>query len=215
MTVKGYCLAAAMLFAGGAWLGWASRGRGATTGTAQAAKIDATASAALNQGVSIAKVAQAKDPAIQAAHSAVDADRARLKADEVRRAADPVQPGAAGSAGPAAAPLESPVEQDKDHLITDLTTENTAIRSQNADLKAAVPELTQAAQGFQEESTVLRAAFTPAKPWAAGAIYGTSTVGAFVERDLGPIRAGVDVVRRVLPAGNATVDVSARLGWRF
>ena len=108
------------------------------------------------------------------------------------------------------------MEQDQAQLITDLTAENGALRAQNADLKLAVTSLTQAGQGFQQESTGLRAAVTSARPWAVGLIYGTSqTMGAFMERDLGPIRAGVDVVRRVLPAGNATIDASARLGWRF
>jgi hypothetical protein len=216
VTARGYILVAAVVFAAGAWLGWAARGHGASAAVAQANKIDAPTTAALSKGVSSAKVAQAKDPAIQAAHSAVDADRTRLQADEVRRAAQPVQPASAGSTGPAAAPVASAVEQDQAQLITDLTAENGALRAQNADLKLAVTSLTQAGQGFQQESTGLRAAVTSARPWAVGLIYGTSqTMGAFMERDLGPIRAGVDVVRRVLPAGNATIDASARLGWRF
>jgi hypothetical protein len=216
VTARGYILVAAVVFAAGAWLGWAARGHGAAAAVAQANKIDAPTTAALSKGVSSGQVAQTLEPAKQAAHTKVDADRARLQADEVRRAAQPVQPAGSGSTGPAAAPVASAVEQDQAQLITDQATENGVVEAQNADLQASVTSLTQAAQGFQQEASALRAAIVPARPWAAGIVYGTSqTMGAFVERDLGPIRAGVDVVRRVLPAGNATIDASARLGWRF
>jgi len=223
MTAKGYLIVAGLLFAAGAWSGWAARGYGqhqvAQAALTAAATIDATATAAMTQGVSSAQVAQAQEPAIQAAHSKVDADRNRLQADE-RAAAGPVRPDSAGSAGPAAPVVESAVDMDKDRLITDLTVENGALRIQNTDLKAAVESLEQAANGFQREAAGLRLAVqrlgAAEHPWASGLIYGTSqTVGAFVERDFGPIRAGVDVVRRQLPAGNATADVQARLAWRF
>ena len=216
MTARGYIIAAVLLIAGGAGLGWWARGHGQQAAVTHAATIDATATAALSKGVSIGQAAQTLEPAKQAAHSKVDADRTRLQADEVRRGAQPVQPASAGSTGPAAAPVASAVEQDQAQLITDQATENGVVEAQNADLQASVTSLTQAAQGFQQEASTLRAAITPARPWAAGIVYGTSqTMGAFLERDLGPIRAGVDVVRRVLPAGNATIDASARLGWRF
>jgi len=216
VTARGYILVAAVVFVAGAWMGWAARRHGASAAVAHAATIDATATAALSKGVSIGQAAQTLEPAKQAAHSKVDADRTRLQADEVRRAAQPVLPAGAGSTGPAAAPVASAVEQDQAQLITDQTTENGVVEAQNADMQASVTSLTQAAQGFQQEASTLRAAITPARPWAAGIVYGTSqTMGAFLERDLGPIRAGVDVVRRVLPAGNATIDASARLGWRF
>jgi hypothetical protein len=187
-------------------------------------KTDATATAALNKGVSSAKAAQAQEPTIQAAHSKVDADRARLQMDEARSARPIRIPAPAGSHGPdpqpVPPPLESPVEQDKDQLIHDLTKENAALRAQNTDLQAAVASLKPAATGFQQESVSLRQSVSTLqgdkRAWAAGVVYGTSqTLGAFVERDLGPFRAGVDVVRRVLPAGNATIDATARVGWSF
>ena len=111
----------------------------------------------------------------------------------------------------------------KDQLITAEDADRGALHQDLADTKTELAQtrdeaasFRRAADSFQAESATLRSAIVPPRPWAAGVIYGTSsTVGAFLERDLGPIRAGVDVVRRVLPAGPATVDATARVGWCF
>lgn len=189
----------------------------------EADKKDAKAVDALDVGVNNATAAKAQDPAIDAGKSKVAQDRARLALDEARaRAPRAVRPPATPGAPdpqPLPEPLSSPVDADKDRLIADLTDLTQDQAAKIAFLQSAYDSAHTAALGFQSEAASLRITVTALqgqpRPWAAGAIYGTSTAGAFVERDLGPFRAGVDVVRRVLPAGNATVDATARLGWRF
>jgi len=52
----------------------------------------------------------------------------------------------------------------------------------------------------------------PVKPWAAGLSYGTGhAVGLWIERDIGKLRAGIDIERG--PTGKA--DARVRLGVRF
>jgi hypothetical protein len=225
--LKWQWLGMAVLALGCIWVGFdaqsCSSHKVASAAIAKANKQDAKAVDALDVGVNNAKAAQAQDPAISAGQSNVAQDRARLALDEARaRDARAVRPPAAPGAPdpqPVPEPLASPVDADKDRLIADLTDLTQAQAAKIAFLQSAYDSAHTAAVGFQGEAASLRIAVTALqgqpRPWAAGAIYGTSTAGAFVERDLGPFRAGVDVVRRVLPAGNTTVDATARLGWRF
>ena len=49
-------------------------------------------------------------------------------------------------------------------------------------------------------------------PWAAGATYGTGgRVGAFIDRDMGPIRLGAEVDQ----ASGESWQARVRVGWRF
>lgn len=81
----------------------------------------------------------------------------------------------------------------------------------------AAADYKQAAQDSQAEAAQLRAALTVRqKAWAVGGLYGTdSSLGAWVERDLGVVRVGVDVVRRPIAGGQTTLEAIARLGIRF
>lgn len=224
MIARSYLIGAALLFAGGIGLGWWARGAGAkkvaTVATQKADQITAAATAALQQGVQHVQAAKAQDPAIAAAHSAVAASRARLQMDQAARAARPVRPAGAPASEPAGVALGLAVDRDKDRLITAQAQEIALLRAQGQEKDAAIDALQAAASGFQQAGQVLRPALAqatlPEHPWAAGVIYGTGrAIGAFIERDFGPFRAGVDVIRRQLPAGPATIDTSARLGWRF
>ncbi len=54
------------------------------------------------------------------------------------------------------------------------------------------------------------------RPWAAGAVYGSDGMaGGSVERDLGPLRVGVDVVRHKLPGGDSKLEAVGRVYVRF
>lgn len=207
----------------GAWLGWSARGWGArkTVGTAlvQTDRTTAAANADLQQGRAHGSAARGLDPAIEDAHSAVGKDRARLQMDQAARAARPVRP-AGERPGPADEALDLAVDRDKDQVITSQAQEIALLRQKVGELETSNALLDAAAVGHQQAGEVLREATVkaalPEHPWSAGVVYGTSdTWGAFVERDLGPFCAGVDVVRRVLPNGAATIDTTGRLGWRF
>ncbi|MCK9566512.1 MAG: hypothetical protein M0Q43_10750 [Methanothrix sp.] len=57
---------------------------------------------------------------------------------------------------------------------------------------------------------------TKPRSWAAGVAYGSDgQMGVSVERDLGPVRIGADVVRHRLPGNNTTLEAVGRLLWRF
>jgi hypothetical protein len=57
---------------------------------------------------------------------------------------------------------------------------------------------------------------TKPRTWAAGVAYGSDgQMGVSVERDLGPVRIGADVVRHKLPGNNTTLEAVGRLLWRF
>ena len=234
MTFKGYLIAAALLLAGGIGLGWWARGGGKSqpAALAQADKKDQVAAAAYTQGDQHGQEAKttagtvAKD---EAAAAGTGAEVAKLQAEVARLRklhAAPVCPAGAPGAAPAdpgAQPVGADLDAAKDQLITAEDADRGALHQDLADTKTELAQtrdeaasFRRAADSFQAESATLRSAIVPPRPWAAGVIYGTSsTVGAFLERDLGPFRAGVDVVRHVLPAGTATIDASARLGWSF
>ena len=191
---------------------------------AQADKLDAPAVADLAQGANSAAAAEAKNPAIQAGTSAVKIDRAKLAMDQASaQRSRPVQPPSVpGSPDPqpVAPPVESVVEQDKDQLIADLTKVNSDQSEKIAFLESAYKSADAAAHGFQAEAASLRIAVSALagdkRVWAAGASYGSNgTAGAFVERDLGPFRAGVDVMKRPAGNGNSTLEAVGRLAYRF
>jgi hypothetical protein len=204
-----------------------------TAGLAQAAKDDQAGSKAYAQGATDGTKAKAQqvqvdhdEAPLQGDDAAVAQDRAavaRFTSRPVRPPSDPKTP----DPEPLGPPVESPAELAKDRLIEDLTKayadSKTALVDTNALLATKTSEADnyhQAADAYKREAdglhVVVSALQGQQRPWSAGAVYGTSgTAGAFVERDLGPFRGGVDVVRRVLSGGNSTVDVSARLGWRF
>jgi hypothetical protein len=234
MTAKGYLIVAGLLLAGGAGLGWWARGGGKnqSAALAQAAQQDQTAAAADTQGAQHGQEAQVAAQAVTTDKAAVadkDAKLAQLQAEVIRLRQ--LQPGVvrpAGAPGAAAAdalpvPVGAALDAAKDQLISaedadrgvlkqdlaDTTTQLAATQAEDASHQ-------QAEAGYKAEAATLRGAIEPPRPMAVGLIIGTSqTIGAFVERDLGPIRAGVDVVRHVLPTGPATIDATARLGWRF
>jgi hypothetical protein len=54
------------------------------------------------------------------------------------------------------------------------------------------------------------------RPWAAGLSYGPldRSVGVWVDRDIGPLRAGVEVVQRREP-GRSSIEARVRIGIRF
>jgi hypothetical protein len=83
---------------------------------------------------------------------------------------------------------------DRDRLIGSLTVDRDLY-------KKALGERT-------AEATQLRAALAISnRPWAVGAGYGTDkTVSIGVERDLGPARIGLDLVRRTMPDGRSTME---------
>jgi len=229
-------LVAALLIVSGIW-GWSCLGHHRQDAHLQkAAQEQAAALAAASQGEQRDQEAKARQPKIDqetAQATTDDATVAQRRAEVARvRAAllvAPFAPAAPGApkpqpAGPPVdlAPLvaaqdgliraEDSRDADKDHLI--------------ADLRAQVDTRTQEAQAYklafdrsQAEVVQLRAALAlrPARgPWAAGILYGTNrTAGAWGEGDLGPIRVGVDIVRRQIAGGQTTLEAVARAGVRF
>lgn len=235
MTAKGYLIAAVLLLAGGAGLGWMARGWGSKSqpaDLAQAAQQDQTGANAYDAGVQHGQEAKTTAPAVAKDEVAVADKGAKLAQLQAEVAyLRKLQPGAVRPSGapgaPAAGALPLPVgttlDAAKDELIDAEDADRGALNQDLADTKTQLGQTQAAAASFQlsadsyrAETVTLRSAIVPARPTAAGIIYGTSqTIGAFIERDFGPIRAGVDVVRRVLPAGPATVDATARVGWCF
>ena len=235
MTAKGYLIAAVLLLAGGAGLGWMARGWGSKSqaaALAQAAQQDQTGANAYDAGVQHGQEAKTTAPAVakdEAAVAGTGAKVAELQAEVTRLrklqsgAVRPASAPGAPAAGPLPLLVGAPLEAAKDQLIVAEDADRGALKQDLSDTKTQLSQTQASAASFQQsavayraETITLRAAIVPPRPWAAGVIYGTSsTVGAFIERDLGPFRAGVDVVRHVLPAGTATIDASARLGWSF
>jgi hypothetical protein len=210
-----------LIFVIGAWLGWSARGwgarRAATATIQQADATNAANTAALQEGVQHVQAAHGLDQAIEAAHAAVVAHAPRPWVGAHVQGSGPVRP---ADSVPADGGSAVAVADDHEALISDLRHENDLLHQWKAEAEPAMANLRQAAEGLQRENaglrTALQATTLPEHPWAVGGIYGTSqTWGAFVERDMGPFRTGVDVVRRALPSGTATIDTTARLGWRF
>jgi hypothetical protein len=101
---------------------------------------------------------------------------------------------------------------------------NEAYRKEIADLKTQLQTVTLESQSYkaanqasQSEVIALRAALALTNHhWAAGAVYGTdNTVGAYVTRDLGLVRVGLEVVRRPVLGGQTTLEAIGNIGWRF
>ncbi|WP_306600746.1 hypothetical protein [Geothrix sp. 21YS21S-2] len=139
--------------------------------------------------------------------------------------------GASGPGQQAGPPLQDPVEHAaldaaKDRLIDALKTDLADTKAQNlhlvqanlerqaqaGDLKVQVGEL----QGEVRELRAALAAQPRERKWGVTAIYGSnSTAGAGVSRDFGPMRVGIDVVRRQLNPGQYTLEALGRLSWSF
>jgi hypothetical protein len=114
----------------------------------------------------------------------------------------------------------------KDRLIDDLTRDLTDTKKTVADQRAALEAMTLAdlerraqVRNLQGEVLQLRASDS-ARPrerrWAVGATYSTDgSAGGWVERNLGPVRIGVDVVRRITPGRQSTLEAVGRIGWSF
>lgn len=112
------------------------------------------------------------------------------------------------------------MDQDKDRLISDQAKTITDQGAQIADMKSAVRDLQLGANGLKAEVVQLRSTITTLqgqqRPWAMGVAYGTDgTIGGSVDRDLGPFRAGVDVVRRSIGGGQTTIEAIGRVSFRF
>ena len=220
------------------WAGWALQSRSAhhlaSAAQAQAARDDTGAATAYQQGVSHTQAAQQQAPVIAQDESRVGRDDAAVAADRLalaklhpRPVPDPRSPQAPPPQSVAGPPASDPEVDALRRLSDDLTRDLTDTKQLLADTRVQLVEKTaeadafrQSADGYQKEAGSLKVALTALqgqrRHWSAGLIYGTSqTVGAYVERDAGPFRIGADVVRRVLPAGNSTIDASARLGWTF
>jgi hypothetical protein len=208
----------------------------AAAGLATADKVDQASTTAYNQGAAHGQEAQAQTSVKAQDDSAVahqDATVAQLQAEVARLRKlqpGPVQPARApGALAPVAVPLPvgSPLAVTQDQLVAALTLDNAALKKDLADTNALLATKTaeadsyhQAADGFKAEAAGLRvvvgALAAAPRHWAAGVTYGSNgTAGATVERDLGPFRVGVDVVRCSTSTGNSTLEAMARAAWRF
>ena len=217
---KAWIIGAAGLALLAAGLGaWSCVGKVASAAHAQKAnQLDTAAAHSASQGDSY--VAQVP---VQAAQVLTDAaEVARLRAEVARLRKAPVTPPAppAGPSLPAPEPVVLPSDSPalahaKDGLID-------AQRKQIQDQASEIHTLTLGMQSYKsafqqaQASLVQERAAHPEHPWAAGGSYGTDRqAGVWVERNLGRIRVGVDVVRHPLAAGNSTLEAVARIGWSF
>lgn len=122
------------------------------------------------------------------------------------------------------APVQDPA---REALIAAQATENAAqateiqdLKARGADLEAAYTAQVKATGDYKAQAASLQVANDllrrAQRPWAAGASVGTdSSKGVWAERDLGPVRVGVDVIRRPATGGSTTLEAIARVGWRF
>lgn len=127
------------------------------------------------------------------------------------------------------APKDPPV--DLAPLVAKLTELNVALDAQHTldllriadrdksilDLTAASSSWKAACQASQAENAQLHIQLSAKSlPWTAGAIYGSNgTVGGFLERTLGPIEVGLDIVRRPVAGGQTSYEALGRAGVRF
>lgn len=85
-----------------------------------------------------------------------------------------------------------------------------------------MPDKTERVIASSPDGTVVGGVDIPMTPvtfprqlnWAAGAIYGNKTYGAFVDRDMAFLRLGAEITRQVLSAGPQW-DLRVRAGIRF
>jgi hypothetical protein len=112
----------------------------------------------------------------------------------------------------------APLDVAKDALIA---AQDRLIQDQAAQIRTVTLEARSYKAAFTQSQAAeveLRAALAARSHhvWAAGGSYGTEgQAGAWVERDLGRVRIGLDILRRPLAAGNSTLEAVARLGWSF
>jgi len=218
-------------------LGFGARGcsssKVAAAGLAQAAKTDQAATTAYNEGATHGQESQAQQAQVAKDDAPLDGDNAAVARDRVEVAkhrARPVQPaaGAQPVQGDVAEPAPTLAEVAAlQRLTDDLTQDLSDTQKALLDTKTLLATKTaeadsyhQAADGYRTEAAQLRLVVTAlsgkVRPWAAGVTYGSNgTAGATVERDLGPFRVGVDVVRRSLGNGNSTLEAMGRLEWSF
>jgi hypothetical protein len=110
-----------------------------------------------------------------------------------------------------------------DDLARDLADTKTVLASTQALLATKTDEAAafqQSADSYRQEAAGLRvvvgALQSTVRPWAAGITYGSNgTLGPAAERDLGPFRVAVALVRRPIGNGNTTIEAQGTALWRF
>jgi len=209
------------------WGGWALRShlrqRAAAQQTAQADQHHEQAIQHAAQGAVHDQASTAQTPVLTADASRVaqlQAEVARLRAAAARPPVPNPVPGMP-EPQPVTPPVDlAPLVAAQDALIQGLQQENGDLKVQVLNLTAARDSWHAAYEDEAKASAARASAVTSLqgeyRPWGVGALYGTSQqIGLVAERDLGPVRLGVQVSRRVLPAGNATIDAAATAVWRF
>jgi hypothetical protein len=157
--------------------------------------------------------AEAQKP--QANSNAAEVARLRGELAVLRNAPKP-DPGHVGLDAPV--PDLQPIVDKQCELISAYKVQVEGLEGNVATLTLARDSWRSMAQASQQESAQLRVviASRPSYSWAAGGSYGTDKqVGAWIEKDSGRLRYGLDVVRHQLAGGNSTLEAVARLGWRF
>ena len=166
---------------------------------------------------------EARTPQIQADTDAISSLReevARLRHPNPGPTSSPQTPALPGLE-PAASPEDlAPLVARLDLLTAAQDRKLQDQASQIITLTMSRDEWRLSAKAAQAESLQLRSALASQKAlehvWAVGGSYGTDRqCGVWVERDLGPVRVGVDIVRHPLPGGNSTLEAVARAGWSF
>ena len=117
--------------------------------------------------------------------------------------------------GPAPVVVADPEHQ----LVAALKKDLADTREQLTSVSLARDAYRAEADTRSQENQALRAALAAAPRelhWSAGAVYGSGqTLGGYVERDLGPFRVGLDLVRRQLAGGQTSLEAIGRAGIRF
>ena len=142
--------------------------------------------------------------------------------ERLEKLADPAPDPAPAPALPGSEVVGPPpvVVVDAEHLLV------AALKKDLADTKDQLATVSLARDAYRSEAyaraqecTQLRAALAAVPRelrWSAGGVYGTAqTLGGYVERDLGPFRVGLDIVRRQLAGGQYTLEAVGRAGIRF
>jgi len=187
------------------------------------AQVTAAVTAA-NQAEAVATTdhAQGVQHDAEAEHRAPVLANDDAEVQRLERIADPAPDPAPSPALPGSQVVGPPpvVVDDTEHQLV------AALKKDLADTKDQLATVTLARDAYRSEAdaraqecTQLRVALAAVPRdlhWSAGAVYGTGqTAGGYVERDLGPIRVGVDIVRRQLAGGQTTLEAIGHLGMRF
>lgn len=210
------CLASCLI---GAWVGWYSEH---SRGVAQAAQVLAENEKLKEQEDALKHAeATARQDAADADARGVDKDRVvqALKAKLAKITGKPLDPlpdiNGVDIPGPDGATevvvlRELVAAQDARH-----ETDEERIKARDRQIDAQGKALILADLQADILESQLRSMANP-RTWAAGVAYGSDgQMGVSVERDLGPVRIGADVVRHRLPGNNTTLEAVGRLLWRF